>query len=91
VRLVKAATLTKLVECLASDEGELETTYVNIFLATYRSFSTASQVLGLLIDRYFNFILQLKQFVNFYFILDTNSSRVLVMRWSCLILCDSST
>jgi RasGEF N-terminal motif len=30
----------------------LETTYVNIFLATYRSFSTASQVLGLLIDRY---------------------------------------
>jgi ral guanine nucleotide dissociation stimulator-like 1 len=52
VRLVKAATLTKLVECLASDEGELETTYVNIFLATYRSFSTASQVLGLLIDRY---------------------------------------
>ncbi|XP_059475728.1 ral guanine nucleotide dissociation stimulator isoform X2 [Neocloeon triangulifer] len=52
VRLVKAATLNKLVECLASDEGELETTYVNIFLATYRSFSTASQVLGLLIDRY---------------------------------------
>ncbi|CAB3361819.1 Hypothetical predicted protein [Cloeon dipterum] len=52
VRLVKAATLVKLVECLASDEGELETTYVNIFLATYRSFSTASQVLGLLLDRY---------------------------------------
>ncbi|KAF4521268.1 hypothetical protein B566_EDAN008471 [Ephemera danica] len=52
VRHVKAATLVKLVECLASDEGELETTYVNIFLATYRSFSTPSQVLGLLLDRY---------------------------------------
>ncbi|KAK9510138.1 hypothetical protein O3M35_004984 [Rhynocoris fuscipes] len=52
VRLLKAGTLQRLVEALATDEGELESTYVNIFLATYRTFATPHQVLTLLLDRY---------------------------------------
>jgi len=52
VRLLKAGTLQRLVEALATDEGELESTYVNVFLATYRTFSTQQQVLSLLLDRY---------------------------------------
>lgn len=52
VRLIKAGTLEKLVESLASDTGELESTYVNVFLATYRTFSTANQILGLVAKRY---------------------------------------
>ncbi|KAK4878936.1 hypothetical protein RN001_007082 [Aquatica leii] len=52
VRFVKAGTLKKLVEALATDDGELETTYINVFLATYRSFSNPKQVLKLLLQRY---------------------------------------
>ena len=52
VRFIKAGTLEKLVESLASDSGELESTYVNVFLATYRTFGTATQVLSLISDRY---------------------------------------
>ncbi|KAL1491224.1 hypothetical protein ABEB36_011854 [Hypothenemus hampei] len=52
VRFVKAATLKKLVEALSTDDGELETTYINVFLATYRSFSTTKEVLKLLLERY---------------------------------------
>ncbi|XP_073986528.1 ral guanine nucleotide dissociation stimulator-like [Rhodnius prolixus] len=52
VRLLKAGTLQRLVEALATDEGELESTYVNVFLATYRTFTTPHQVLTLLLDRY---------------------------------------
>lgn len=49
---MKAGTLKKLVEALATDDGELETTYINVFLATYRSFSTPREVLKLLLERY---------------------------------------
>lgn len=52
MRFVKAGTLKKLVEALATDDGELETTYINVFLATYRSFSTPKEVLKLLLQRY---------------------------------------
>ena len=52
VRFVKAGTLPRLVEALASEAtGELESTYVNVFLATYRSFASAKQVLNLLLER----------------------------------------
>lgn len=51
VRFVKAGTLEKLVESLATDDGELESTYINVFLTTYRTFATAKQVLTLLLDR----------------------------------------
>ncbi|KAI8428108.1 hypothetical protein MSG28_002373 [Choristoneura fumiferana] len=37
VRFVKAGTVERLVEALATDDGELESTYVNVFLATYRT------------------------------------------------------
>lgn len=52
VRFVKAATLEKLVESLATDDGELESTYINVFLATYRTFATPKQVLQLLLQRF---------------------------------------
>lgn len=53
VRFVKAGTLCRLVENLASpDTGEIESTYVNVFLATYRTFASPKQVLNLLIERY---------------------------------------
>lgn len=52
VRFLKAGTLERLVESLASDTGELESTFVNVFLATYRTFSSTRQVLNLIIDRY---------------------------------------
>ena len=51
VRFVKAGTMEKLVESLASDTGELESTYINVFLATYRTFASGKQVLNLLTER----------------------------------------
>lgn len=53
VRFVKAATIERLVEALSTDDGELDSsTFVNVFLATYRTFATPEQVISLLIDRY---------------------------------------
>ncbi|KAK4292309.1 hypothetical protein Pmani_034906 [Petrolisthes manimaculis] len=64
VRFLKAGTLERLVESLASDTGELESTFVNVFLATYRTFASTAQlatyrtfastaqVLNLVLDRY---------------------------------------
>ena len=51
VRFIKAGTMEKLVESLASDTGELESTYINVFLATYRTFASPKQVLNLLTER----------------------------------------
>ena len=51
VRFIKAGSLEKLVEALASEVGELESTYVNVFLATYRTFASPKQVLNLLLER----------------------------------------
>ncbi|KAH7931812.1 hypothetical protein HPB51_029694 [Rhipicephalus microplus] len=45
VRVIKAGPLEAIVANLADDEGGLEPTNVNVFLATYRSFSTPQQVL----------------------------------------------
>ncbi|XP_044001145.1 ral guanine nucleotide dissociation stimulator isoform X2 [Aphidius gifuensis] len=52
VRFLKAGTVEKLVESLANDDGELESTYINVFLATYRAFTTPKEVLELLLKRY---------------------------------------
>ncbi|KAG0712339.1 Ral guanine nucleotide dissociation stimulator-like 1 [Chionoecetes opilio] len=52
VRFLKAGTLERLVDSLASETGELESTFVNVFLATYRTFSSTRQVLNLITDRY---------------------------------------
>ncbi|XP_021345418.1 ral guanine nucleotide dissociation stimulator-like 1 [Mizuhopecten yessoensis] len=51
-RVIKAGTLEKLVESLVTVKGELDSTYVNVFLATYRTFATPRQVLDQLIQRY---------------------------------------
>lgn len=68
VKFIKAGTIEKLVNSLASDDGELESTFVNIFLATYRTFATPHQVLSLLIERYLvislNSIMSLSSFRN---------------------------
>uniref|UniRef100_A0A131Z525 Ral guanine nucleotide dissociation stimulator-like 1 n=1 Tax=Rhipicephalus appendiculatus TaxID=34631 RepID=A0A131Z525_RHIAP len=45
VRVIKAGPLEAIVANLADDEGGLEPTNVNVFLATYRSFATPQQVL----------------------------------------------
>ncbi|KAL5011520.1 hypothetical protein ScPMuIL_010071 [Solemya velum] len=52
IRVIKAGTLEKLVESLVTAKGELDSTYVNVFLATYRTFATSKQVLDLLIQRF---------------------------------------
>ncbi|KXJ77307.1 hypothetical protein RP20_CCG007861 [Aedes albopictus] len=52
VRFVKAATLSRLVDALTTDDGELESTFVNVFLTTYRTFSQPEKVLELLLNRY---------------------------------------
>ncbi|XP_058059946.1 ral guanine nucleotide dissociation stimulator-like 1 [Anopheles bellator] len=52
VRFVKAATLARLVDALATDDGELESTFVNVFLNTYRTFAQPEKVLDLLLERY---------------------------------------
>ncbi|CAL1271789.1 unnamed protein product [Larinioides sclopetarius] len=50
--MIKAGTLEKLVESLATDTGELDSTYMNIFLSTYRSFASPNQVLSILLNRF---------------------------------------
>lgn len=52
MRFLKAGTVQRLVESLANDDGELESTYINVFLATYRAFTTPREVLELLLTRY---------------------------------------
>lgn len=52
MRFVKAATLSRLVDALATDDGELESTFVNVFLNTFRTFAQPEKVLELLLDRY---------------------------------------
>ncbi|XP_058466846.1 ral guanine nucleotide dissociation stimulator-like 1 isoform X1 [Malaya genurostris] len=52
VRFVKAATLSRLVDALTTDDGELESTFVNVFLTTYRTFAQPEKVLELLLNRY---------------------------------------
>lgn len=52
VKFIKAGTLERLVESLTSDDGELESTYFNIFFTTYRTFATPEQVLSLILERY---------------------------------------
>ncbi|XP_007898524.1 ral guanine nucleotide dissociation stimulator isoform X4 [Callorhinchus milii] len=54
VRTIKAGTLEKLVEYLVSAFKGNDSTYVTIFLCTYRAFATTKQVLDLLLNRYGN-------------------------------------
>uniref|UniRef100_A0A3Q0RQR4 Ral guanine nucleotide dissociation stimulator n=1 Tax=Amphilophus citrinellus TaxID=61819 RepID=A0A3Q0RQR4_AMPCI len=52
VRTIKAGTLERLVEYMVSAFKGKDSTYVTIFLCTYRSFATTKQVLDLLLNRY---------------------------------------
>lgn len=52
IRMIKAGTLQKLIESLTTESGELESTHMNIFLSTYRSFASPNQVLSILLTRY---------------------------------------
>ncbi|XP_062272755.1 ral guanine nucleotide dissociation stimulator-like isoform X5 [Scomber scombrus] len=52
VRTIKAGTLERLVEYMVSAFRGKDSTYVTIFLCTYRSFATTRQVLDLLLNRY---------------------------------------
>ncbi|KAL7044864.1 hypothetical protein ACKWTF_002082 [Chironomus riparius] len=54
VRFVKAATLERLVDALVTDDGELESTFVNVFLATFRTFTKTEKVLELLLKKFEN-------------------------------------
>lgn len=52
VRTIKAGTLERLVEYMVTAFRGKDSTYVTIFLCTYRSFATTKQVLDLLLHRY---------------------------------------
>uniref|UniRef100_A0A665WRW6 Ral guanine nucleotide dissociation stimulator n=1 Tax=Echeneis naucrates TaxID=173247 RepID=A0A665WRW6_ECHNA len=52
VRTIKAGTLERLVEYMVSAFRGKDSTYITIFLCTYRSFATTKQVLDLLLNRY---------------------------------------
>ncbi|XP_074527486.1 ral guanine nucleotide dissociation stimulator-like isoform X3 [Halichoeres trimaculatus] len=52
VRTIKAGTLERLVEYMVSAFRGKDSTYVTIFLCTYRSFASTKQVLDLLLHRY---------------------------------------
>ncbi|CAH1786637.1 unnamed protein product, partial [Owenia fusiformis] len=52
IRAIKCGSLDKLVECLVDENGELDSTYVSIFLSTYRGFASAKQVLNIMCERY---------------------------------------
>ncbi|XP_030646755.1 ral guanine nucleotide dissociation stimulator [Chanos chanos] len=60
VRTIKAGTLEKLVEYMVSSFRGKDSTYVTIFLCTYRAFASTEQVLDLLLNRYANFQQQSK-------------------------------
>lgn len=52
-RVIKAGTVKKLVEYLHI-KGEMDSTYTNVFLATFRTFSSTENVMDLLIESYIN-------------------------------------
>ncbi|XP_070531732.1 ral guanine nucleotide dissociation stimulator-like 1 isoform X2 [Ptychodera flava] len=49
---IKAATLEKLVEHLSQAMNQMNSSFINVFLNTYQTFTTASKVLDLLLQRY---------------------------------------
>ena len=53
VKVIRFGSLDRLVENLTvtQDGGEVDSTYLNIFLATYRSFASPKQVLNILFER----------------------------------------
>uniref|UniRef100_A0A3Q2CTT4 Ral guanine nucleotide dissociation stimulator n=1 Tax=Cyprinodon variegatus TaxID=28743 RepID=A0A3Q2CTT4_CYPVA len=68
VRTIKAGTLERLVEYMVSAFKGKDSTYVTIFLCTYRSFATTKQVLDLLLNRLntFSVLFYSEQIVYYY-------------------------
>ncbi|KAK2149040.1 hypothetical protein LSH36_471g06064 [Paralvinella palmiformis] len=52
IKVIKCGTLERLIECLGSEAGDIDSNFVNTFLATYRSFASAEQVLDGILKRY---------------------------------------
>ncbi|XP_014662172.1 PREDICTED: ral guanine nucleotide dissociation stimulator-like 1 [Priapulus caudatus] len=52
LRSVKCATLERIVESLTTESGDVDSSFISVFFATYRSFSTPRHILNLIIDRY---------------------------------------
>ena len=50
VRVIRYGNIRRLVEALASDTGDLDSSYVNAFLETYRTFATVSDVMNHLLN-----------------------------------------
>lgn len=50
VRVIRYGTVQRLVEALASDTGDLDSSYVNTFLETYRTFSLTPDVMHHLLN-----------------------------------------
>lgn len=51
IRAIKAGTLEKLVENLLTSFGDHDFAYTDIFLSTYKAFTSTKRVLELLLDR----------------------------------------
>jgi len=52
ISVIKSGTLERIIEALCMEDGELDSTNVNVFLATYRPFASPQKVIDLLMDRY---------------------------------------
>ncbi|KAG1673527.1 Ral guanine nucleotide dissociation stimulator-like 1 [Nymphon striatum] len=52
LRLIKGGTIEKLIDSLASENGELDTSFLTIFMSTFRTFASVSQVLKTLLLRW---------------------------------------
>ena len=52
VYVIRQGSLEALINALSSGSGDIDSTYVNTFLATYRSFATPQDVMKLLLNRW---------------------------------------
>ncbi|CAL8083300.1 unnamed protein product [Orchesella dallaii] len=52
IKVLRAGTLEKVVEAVANDDTDVQATHLSVFLATYRTFATAPQVLSEILSIY---------------------------------------
>lgn len=52
LKVIKAGSLGRLTESLAAENGELDTSFLTVFMSTFRTFASVSQVLTTLLIRY---------------------------------------
>ena len=51
VSVLRAGTMGSIIESLCMEDGELDSTTVNVFLATYRPLASPRRVIDLLFER----------------------------------------